>query len=77
MVGRITRHFPPQHITIVPVPDEASAAGLAAALAEDGVGLIELYGEFTCAGAAAVIEALDGKAAVGVGSFTIEMNSDV
>ena len=77
VAGLITRHFPPQHITIVPVPDEASAAGIAAALAEDGVGLIELYGDFTAVGAAMVIKAVDGRAAVGASSFTVEMSGDV
>ncbi|QDH68731.1 DUF6506 family protein [Marilutibacter alkalisoli] len=74
---RITRDLPPQHITIVFVPDEASAPKIAATLVEGGVRLIELYGGFTTSGAAAVIAAADGKAAIGVGSFAIgdEANS--
>ncbi|WP_215908821.1 DUF6506 family protein [Phreatobacter stygius] len=69
---RFIQAFPPQHTTFVPVPDEAVAAAIARELVEDGVGLIELYGGFTSAGAAAVIDAVAGRAPVGVGSFTLE-----
>ncbi len=69
---RFVPAFPPQHLIFVPVPDERVAASVAMALVEDGVGLIELYGGFTSAGAAAVIDAVDGRAAVGVGAVTID-----
>lgn len=69
---RFHRVFPPQHTTFVPVPDEAAAVAVARALVADGVGLIELYGGFTSQGAAAVIDAVDGRAPVGVGAFTLE-----
>jgi hypothetical protein len=67
-----TQKFPPLHTTFVPVPDEVSAAFVARDLVTDGVGLIELYGGFTSAGAAAVIDAAQGRVPVGIGSFTLE-----
>lgn len=69
---RFVISFPPQHTTFVPVPDAAAAAAVARALAADGYGLVELYGGFTGEGAAAVIDAVAGQLALGVGSFTIE-----
>jgi len=69
---RFTKEFPPQSTTFVPVPDEATGAKVAAELAKAGYGLIELYGGFSTAGAAAVIEAVDGRAPVGVGSFALD-----
>ncbi|WP_294822137.1 DUF6506 family protein [uncultured Flavobacterium sp.] len=65
-----TFHF--QHTTFVPVPDEATGCKVAAGLAEAGFGLIELYGGFTTAGAAGIIEAVAGRVAVGIGSFILE-----
>jgi enamine deaminase RidA (YjgF/YER057c/UK114 family) len=41
-------------------------------LVASGIKLIELYGGFTAGGAAQVIEAVDGRVPVGVGSFTLE-----
>lgn len=67
-----TQKFPPLSTNFVPVPDEVSAAFVARDLATDGIGLIELYGGFTSAGAAAVIDAVQGRVPVGVGSFTLE-----
>jgi len=69
---RFEKAFDPQHTTFIPVPDEATAAQIAAELAASGIGLIELYGGFSAVGAAAVIEAVDGHAPVGVGSFTLD-----
>lgn len=69
---RFDKSFPPQETTFIPVPDEKAAVAVARALIADGVGLIELYGGFTSEGAAAVIDAVDGRAPVGVGSFTLE-----
>jgi hypothetical protein len=60
--------FPPQHATFIPVPDEISAADIAAGLAASGTGLIELFGGFSDAGAAAVIEAVACRVPVGIGS---------
>ncbi|MBN8940879.1 MAG: hypothetical protein J0H01_15365 [Rhizobiales bacterium] len=71
-VDRFARSFPPQHTTFVAVPDETAAAAVARELTGRGVGLIELYGGFTGKGAAAVIDAVDGRAAVGIGSFTLD-----
>ncbi|MFC0776940.1 DUF6506 family protein [Flavobacterium sp. HJSW_4] len=72
---RFEKAFGFQHTTFIPVPDEAAGGKVAAELAESGFGLIELYGGFTTAGAARVIEAAAGRAAVGVGSFTLEETS--
>lgn len=69
---RFVTAFPPQHTTFVAVPDDTAAAAVARELTDGGVALIELYGGFTAKGAAAVIDAVDGRAAVGVGSFTLE-----
>lgn len=69
---RFVKTFPPQHSTFIPVPDEATGARVAADLAKTGYGLIELYGGFSMQGAAAVIEAVNGRAPVGIGSFTLE-----
>jgi hypothetical protein len=68
---RFEKAFNPQHTTFIPVPDEATGASVAAELAESGFGLIELYGGFSDAGAAKVIEAVNGRAPVGVGSFAL------
>lgn len=72
---RFEKEFHPQHTTFIPVPDEATGAKVAAELAESGFGLIELYGGFTAAGAAQVIEAVNGLAPVGVGSFTLDITA--
>lgn len=69
---RFEKEFHPQHTTFIPVPDEVTGAIVAAELAESGYGLIELYGGFTTGGAAKVIEAVNGRVPVGVGSFTLE-----
>ena len=69
---RFAREFPPQNTTFVPVPDEATGAKVAADLAGAGYGLIELYGGFSTAGAASVIEAVEGRAPVGIGSFGLD-----
>lgn len=69
---RFEKIFDFQHTTFIPVPDEATGVDVAKELADSGVGLIELYGGFTASGAAKVIEAVDGRVAVGAGSFTLE-----
>lgn len=69
---RFEKEYHPQHTTFILVPDENTAAKVAVELAEAGFGLIELYGGFTTAGAAKVIEAVDGRVPIGVGSFTLE-----
>ncbi|WP_246186719.1 DUF6506 family protein [Microlunatus speluncae] len=48
------------------IPDGTAAAGVAAELAADGTRLFELYRGFDLAAAAQVIEAVDGRAPVGV-----------
>lgn len=68
---RILQAHPPQHTTLLPVPDVAKALEAARKMVEDGVELIELYG-FDTRGAAAVITTVDGAAPVGVGSFGLE-----
>lgn len=69
---RFVKAFSPQHTTFIPVPDENAAVAVARALVAEGVGLIELYGGFTIQAAAAVIDAVQGQAPVGIGSFTLE-----
>ncbi|AJW28996.1 hypothetical protein Z042_26180 [Chania multitudinisentens RB-25] len=69
---RFEQAFAPQHTTFIPVPDEATGSLIAAELATSGYGLIELYGGFSAAGAAAVLEAVEGRVAVGIGSFTLD-----
>ncbi|WP_308798074.1 DUF6506 family protein [Agromyces silvae] len=59
-------------IHLVPVPDATTAAAVAAGLAADGVLLIELYGGFGSEDIERVLEAVDGRSAVGVGSFAID-----
>ncbi|MDL2144399.1 DUF6506 family protein [Flavobacterium tructae] len=72
---RFEQAFHPQHTTFIPVPDEGMGAKIAAELVESGFGLIELYGGFTASGAAKVIEAVNGRAPVGIGSFTLEVTN--
>ncbi len=69
---RLTKDVLRQRTHFVPVPDEATAARVARTLAADGIGLIELYGGFSSAGAAAVIDAVQGRAPVGISSFALE-----
>jgi hypothetical protein len=69
---RFVTVFPPLETHFIRVPDGASAAKVAADLAQAGFGLIELYGGFSTEDAAAVIEAVDGLAPVGVGSFALD-----
>ncbi|MFI0422828.1 DUF6506 family protein [Spongiactinospora sp. 9N601] len=55
----------------VAVPEESAAPEVAAdLLASEGIELIELYGGFTPAGAARVIEAVDAKIPVGLAAHT-------
>ena len=61
-----------QRTILVPVPDEFAAAGVAVELVDEGVQLIELCGGFTAPDAARVIEAVDGRAAVGHVTFGVE-----
>lgn len=71
-LDRFEKQFSFQHTTFIPVPDETIAAQVAAELAETGFGLIELYGGFSAIGASKVIDAVDGRVSVGVGSFTFD-----
>jgi hypothetical protein len=65
---RFVRCSGAQNTTFV-LSDERAAAKVARELAEQGVGLIELYGGFSDDVASAVIEAVAGRAAVGVSGF--------
>lgn len=58
--------------TMIPVPDEGTAAVVAAELAAEGVQLIELYGGFSTAGIGKILGAVAGRAAVGAGSLAID-----
>lgn len=71
-IDRFEKTFDFQKTTFIPVPDESTGAEIASELAESGYGLIELYGGFSASGAAKVIDAVSGRVAVGVGSFTID-----
>lgn len=57
---------------VIPVPDEDAAARVAASLADEDVLLIELFGGFTTGGIERVIAAVDGRSAVGAGSFAVD-----
>lgn len=65
---RYVRRAGAQQVTFV-MTDERNAAEAARDFAEQGAGLIELYGDFTDETAAAVIEAVAGRTAVGVSGF--------
>lgn len=60
---------PSANDTFVAVPDGGSAVTAAHALVDAGVSLIELYGDVDAGQAAAVIDAVGGRAAVGTVSF--------
>lgn len=65
---RFVRHSGPQHTTFI-MSDESAAIDVAAELAGQGVGLIELYGSWSDHVTAEIIEILAGRAAVGVSGF--------
>ncbi|WP_439579600.1 DUF6506 family protein [Elioraea sp.] len=69
---RLVRETKHERLTIVFAPSFESAASVAAELAEQGTGLIELCGGFGINGSAAVLKAVDGRAAVGSVSFGID-----
>lgn len=60
----------PTHL--IPVPDEDTAARITDELATEGVLLIELYGGFSTGGIEKVIDAANGRSAVGAGSFALD-----
>lgn len=57
---------------LVPVTDVEAAETVAPGLIDDGAKLIELCGAFGVAGAARVVKAVDGRAAVGNVTFPME-----
>jgi Family of unknown function (DUF6506) len=61
-----------QRTTLVPVPDEKQATGIAVELVDEGVELIELCGGFTAVEAAKVVEAVAGRVPVGHVAFSLE-----
>ena len=65
---RFVRSSGPQHTTFI-MSDVSAAVGVAVELAKQGVGLIELYGDWPDHVAADIIEAVAGRAAVGVSGF--------
>lgn len=69
---RFVTSFPPLDTHFIAVPDGATAAEVAARLAREGFGLIELYGGFSTEDVAEIIQAVDGLAPVGVGSFALD-----
>lgn len=71
-IDRSVRESPHERLTIVFVPDVETAASVAAELAQQGTELIELCGGFGINGSAAVVKAVEGRAAVGSVSFGID-----
>lgn len=69
--NRFRRSYPPQDTSFIPCPADM-APGVAVSLVQDGVGLIELYGGFSSRDAGLIIDAVGGRAAVGVGSLTLD-----
>ncbi|QIG50364.1 hypothetical protein G5V57_23120 [Nordella sp. HKS 07] len=69
---RTVQKRPPQISTLIAVPDAAGAVAAAREMVAAGVELIELYG-FDTQDAASVIAAVEGRVAVGVGSFGLEV----
>ncbi|WP_280443937.1 DUF6506 family protein [Nocardia brasiliensis] len=67
---RYLQHLSESETLLVWVPDGAAAAEVAAEQVALGVQLFELYRGFDFESAAVVIEAVDGKAAVGVAGFS-------
>lgn len=65
---RFVRCSGPQNVTFI-MADERAAPGVARELAEQGIGLIELYGGFSDETASEIIEAVAGRSAVGVSGF--------
>jgi hypothetical protein len=65
---RFVRSSGPQNTTFI-MSDERAAADAARLLAEQGIGLIELYGGFPDDVASDIIETVAGRAAVGVSGF--------
>ena len=61
-----------QRTLLVPVADVADAPGVAAALADEGVTLIELCGGFTLPAAAAVAAAVGDRVPVGHVTFSAD-----
>ncbi|GAB3745635.1 hypothetical protein GCM10027598_82560 [Amycolatopsis oliviviridis] len=68
---RVVQDLGDAEALLVWVPDGAAAAKLADEAVAAGVQLMELYRGFDLASAAQVIEAVDGRAAVGVAGFGI------
>jgi hypothetical protein len=67
---------PEVELITVGVPDYASAEKVAVLLVADGVVAIELCGGFGHVGAARVVQAVQGKAAVGVVRFDVHPGLD-
>jgi 2-keto-3-deoxy-6-phosphogluconate aldolase len=65
---RFVRSAGPQNATFI-MADERAAPDVARQLADQGVGLIELYGGFSDETASDVIDAVAGRSAVGVSGF--------
>ncbi|AIG76399.1 Hypothetical protein AJAP_17655 [Amycolatopsis japonica] len=66
---RVTQDLGDAEALLVWVPDGAAAAKVAAEAVTDGARLMELYRGFDLASAAQVIEAVGGRAAVGVAGY--------
>ncbi|MEU3769912.1 DUF6506 family protein [Amycolatopsis keratiniphila] len=66
---RVVQDLGDAEALLVWVPDGAAAAKVASEAVADGARLMELYRGFDLASAAQVIEAVDGRAAVGVAGY--------
>ncbi len=68
---RVVQDLGDAEALLVWVPDGAAAAKVASEAVADGARLMELYRGFDLASAAQVIEAVDGRAAVGVAGYGV------
>lgn len=68
---RKTVSTPMVDLTVVGTEDYDDAAAVAKTLVNDGIQAIELCGGFGFAGTEKIVEAVDGKAAVGVVRFDV------
>ncbi|MDH2427676.1 DUF6506 family protein [Sphaerisporangium sp. TRM90804] len=71
-IGHTVREHEGGRALFVAVPDESAAPkAVADLLAQEDVQLIELYGGFTPAGAARVVEAVDARIPVGLATYAL------
>ncbi len=69
---RLVREVASTSTTIVPVDQPSDIPEVARGLADAGVRLIELYGGFSSSAISRILEVVDGRSAVGAGSFAVD-----